>query len=595
MNDATPAHEYAAGEWTAVAADGLLALVAPGARPDVATGLWDVAGDGGDVLSALGVVAAAGFADLPQFAVVTTQRPGAVRAVLRGPVELRVRTADGEQVLAAREDAVWTEHRAEGVEALELRAGGGVPADAPWWPLLGGVVRADAVRLVRPGAPRPAGTGTAAAGAGTTAAGDDDAAEEASPAGGPGTAVTADDLAASARAASAPEQEPEQEPALAPEQEQEPEQEQGPAAGSVGDEPAPVATEPEPAAEQQAPVAEEPEPVVAEAEPVAEEPEPVPADREPAADEPEPVTAHAEPVTEDPEHPAGEPEPVVEHPAPVAEDLPHAADLPPAPPAAPAPDVPPLPDLPPLPPVPAPVPGSAAPASLPLEPAPAGRADDALALPLTAGTEAAEPDVHDTVLQDGWWQSSPASDPLAAPPAAVDPWAPPAAAAAAPAAAQDLLDPADDDHDGMTILSSDLARLRDRLPAWTHDAVPGPFPTPEPTPLPARLVLSTGVVVDLDRAVLLGRAPQVSRVTARELPRLVTVPSPNQDISRTHAEVRLEGDHVVVTDLDSTNGVHVSRPGEGVRRLHAGEPSVVATDEVVDLGDGVTFTVERTA
>ncbi|WP_155377011.1 FHA domain-containing protein [Cellulomonas sp. JZ18] len=147
----------------------------------------------------------------------------------------------------------------------------------------------------------------------------------------------------------------------------------------------------------------------------------------------------------------------------------------------------------------------------------------------------------------------------------------------------------------MTILSSDLARLRDRLPAWTHDAVPGPFPTPQAAPLPARIVLSTGLVVDLDRAVLLGRAPQVSRVTNRELPRLVTVPSPNQDISRTHAEVRLEGDHVVVTDLDSTNGVHVSRPGEGVRRLHAGEPSVVGTDEVVDLGDGVTFTVERTA
>ncbi|MFS0704979.1 hypothetical protein AB6N23_10695, partial [Cellulomonas sp. 179-A 9B4 NHS] len=149
MNDATPAHEYAAGEWTAVAADGLLALVAPGARPDVAGGLWDVARDGGDVLSALGVVAAAGFAELPQFAIVTTPRPGAVRAVLRGPVELRVRTADGEQVLAAREDAVWTEHRAEDVASLELRAGDGASDGTPWWPLLGGVVRAAAVRLGR--------------------------------------------------------------------------------------------------------------------------------------------------------------------------------------------------------------------------------------------------------------------------------------------------------------------------------------------------------------------------------------------------------------------------------------------------------------
>ncbi|MET0789322.1 MAG: FHA domain-containing protein [Cellulomonas sp.] len=150
-----------------------------------------------------------------------------------------------------------------------------------------------------------------------------------------------------------------------------------------------------------------------------------------------------------------------------------------------------------------------------------------------------------------------------------------------------------DDHDGLTILSSDLAEIREQLPSWAGDEVPGPFRVPAAVPTAARLVLSTGLVVPLDRAVLLGRAPQVARVTNRELPRLITVPSPQQDISRTHAEVRVEGDHVVVTDLDSTNGVHVARPGEGARRLHPGEPSVVGIDEVVDLGDGVTFSVER--
>lgn len=150
-----------------------------------------------------------------------------------------------------------------------------------------------------------------------------------------------------------------------------------------------------------------------------------------------------------------------------------------------------------------------------------------------------------------------------------------------------------DDHDGLTILSTDLAEIREQLPSWATDEVPGPFRTPPVAGPPARLVLSTGLVVPLDRAVLLGRAPQVARVTNRELPRLITVPSPQQDISRTHAEVRLEGEHVVVTDLDSTNGIHVTRPGEGARRLHPGEPSVVGVDEVVDLGDGVTFSVER--
>ncbi|MEZ0449776.1 FHA domain-containing protein [Cellulomonas sp. ICMP 17802] len=162
-----------------------------------------------------------------------------------------------------------------------------------------------------------------------------------------------------------------------------------------------------------------------------------------------------------------------------------------------------------------------------------------------------------------------------------------------PVAAVPLTGASLDDHDGLTILSTDLAEIREQLPSWASDEVPGPFRVPAAVQTAARLVLSTGLVVPLDRAVLLGRAPQVARVTNRELPRLITVPSPQQDISRTHAEVRVEGDHVVVTDLDSTNGVHVARPGEGARRLHPGEPSVVGVDEVVDLGDGVTFSVER--
>jgi hypothetical protein len=153
-----------------------------------------------------------------------------------------------------------------------------------------------------------------------------------------------------------------------------------------------------------------------------------------------------------------------------------------------------------------------------------------------------------------------------------------------------------DDHDGMTILSSDLQTIRDQLPSWAGDEVPGPFRIAAPMLAPpAKLVLSTGQVVAVDRTVLLGRAPQVSRVTNRDLPRLVTLPSPQQDISRTHAEVRADGDAVLVTDLHSTNGILVSRPGEGARRLEPGEAAIVEHGEVVDLGDGVTFTVERGA
>lgn len=230
------------------------------------------------------------------------------------------------------------------------------------------------------------------------------------------------------------------------------------------------------------------------------------------------------------------------------------------------------------------VPSAAEPASTePALPAPS--------LPAPSAPQAVLPEpVVEPVLPE------PASEPV---PALVALGAPEADVESTVDATRTLVGPASaDDHDGLTILSSDLAQIREQLPAWASQwpqegATPGPFevPTPAPAVEPARLVLSTGVEVTLDRTVLLGRAPQVARVTNRELPRLVAVPSPQQDISRTHAEVRAEGEHVLVTDLHSTNGVHVSRQGEGARRLHPGEPSVVVPGEVVDLGDGVTFTV----
>jgi len=129
--------------------------------------------------------------------------------------------------------------------------------------------------------------------------------------------------------------------------------------------------------------------------------------------------------------------------------------------------------------------------------------------------------------------------------------------------------------------------------AWAGDRTSGEGSRSSHVGAPPRLRLSTGLVVVLDRAVLLGRAPQVSRVTNAELPRLVTVSSPEQDISRTHAEVRVESDDVLVTDLHSTNGVLLTPYGEPASRLHPGEPTVLRPGAVVDLGEGVTFTVER--
>lgn len=143
-----------------------------------------------------------------------------------------------------------------------------------------------------------------------------------------------------------------------------------------------------------------------------------------------------------------------------------------------------------------------------------------------------------------------------------------------------------DELEGLTMVRGDLARLRPG-PA----APEAPASAPEPVPV-ARILLSTGLVVPLDRTVLIGRAPRVGRVSNAELPRLVTVPSPQQDVSRTHAEVRQEGEQVLVTDLGSLNGVRVTRTGATPRRLHPGEATVVVPGDVVDLGDGATFSLE---
>ncbi|MEP7765721.1 FHA domain-containing protein [Sanguibacter sp. 25GB23B1] len=150
----------------------------------------------------------------------------------------------------------------------------------------------------------------------------------------------------------------------------------------------------------------------------------------------------------------------------------------------------------------------------------------------------------------------------------------------------------DEDWDGNTVLSSSLVEIRKQMPGWQQDFVPGPFSVP-PVPKVHKIRMASGLVVPLDRAVLIGRAPVVSRVAARDLPRLVTVASPNQDISRTHAQVRADGDDVLVTDLNSTNGMLMTDPGQPARRLRSGEPTPLLPGALVDLGDGVTFVLER--
>ncbi|MCK9792668.1 FHA domain-containing protein [Isoptericola sp. 4D.3] len=113
-----------------------------------------------------------------------------------------------------------------------------------------------------------------------------------------------------------------------------------------------------------------------------------------------------------------------------------------------------------------------------------------------------------------------------------------------------------------------------------------------PRPPLGTMGVSGGPRVTLDRPVVVGRKPRSPRATGDDVPRLVTVPSPQQDISRSHVEVRLEGWHVLVSDMSTTNGTTLLRSGQPPLRLHPGEAVMVVSRDVVDLGDGVTLTFE---
>ena len=146
------------------------------------------------------------------------------------------------------------------------------------------------------------------------------------------------------------------------------------------------------------------------------------------------------------------------------------------------------------------------------------------------------------------------------------------------------------DHDGHTVLTSDIAKLRAERAAKRGGSVPQEPASPVPRVF---LVLSGGSREPLTQPILVGRSPSVSQVSGGQLPRLLKVGTPDQDISRTHVRFVLEGGTVVVTDLHSRNGTLVVLPGKEPQKLRAGEPTSVIAGTVVDLGGGITLTVEE--
>ena len=149
------------------------------------------------------------------------------------------------------------------------------------------------------------------------------------------------------------------------------------------------------------------------------------------------------------------------------------------------------------------------------------------------------------------------------------------------------------DHDGLTRMGAEgEPEFARELPG-----IPGQPAVPRVVAPVARLVISNGESVEVDRVVLIGRSPEARRFTSTDQPRLVKVPSPLHEISSTHVEVRpgSGADHgsAVVTDMGSTNGTVLDQPGLGVESLKPGIAVQLIPGATINLGDGVTIQVTR--
>lgn len=174
------------------------------------------------------------------------------------------------------------------------------------------------------------------------------------------------------------------------------------------------------------------------------------------------------------------------------------------------------------------------------------------------------------------------------------------------------------DHDGLTLSRSQLEDMQEALATsggpGTVTAVLCPAQHPNPVhsptcrvcgatvvsttpvsvqrPVLAQLTFATGERATLDKNVLIGRNPKVSGTVEGEFPYIIKFDQHGQGLSRTHAEISIEGWQMLVTDLHSTNGTEVTLPGQSSRRLHPGEPVAIELGTLIDFGDGIRCSVD---
>ncbi|MDO4791638.1 MAG: FHA domain-containing protein [Buchananella hordeovulneris] len=116
--------------------------------------------------------------------------------------------------------------------------------------------------------------------------------------------------------------------------------------------------------------------------------------------------------------------------------------------------------------------------------------------------------------------------------------------------------------------------------------------TSVPRPALGRLVFSTGEVITLDRDVVVGRRPRAIAEPGRQEAQIVPVPSPKQEISRTHCQIRVDDWEVRVKDMGSNNGTYLTRPGEAALRLSDKTPMILQVGDRLDLGEGISIRME---
>lgn len=115
-----------------------------------------------------------------------------------------------------------------------------------------------------------------------------------------------------------------------------------------------------------------------------------------------------------------------------------------------------------------------------------------------------------------------------------------------------------------------------------------------PCPSLGRVRSSSGDVVELDRPVLIGRAPHPKAVSSLEgrIPWTITVPDPGRTISRNHLLIELDEWSVLAHSLSASNGTVLKREGMSPMRLSATEPVLLCNGDLLDLGDGQTLALE---